>query len=202
MSKSKNLKKSLVDVSDSILVVIDIQEGFLKKYDTAIGESMVEKSTWVIEIAKYLQVPVVAMGEDIENSRDLIKTIRDALPEGTVIHNKDSFGLASNPEILAAVNATGRKTAILIGTETDVCVSQSALGLMENGYQVVVLKDAVATTPGDDEIGLLRMRDAGAVISSVKALYYEWQRSVTNCEKLRLEAPKLGSAMKPHCLVL
>jgi len=72
--------------------------------------------------------------------------------------------------------------------ETDVCVAHSALGLMEAGYQVVVLQDVVATTAGDEEIGLRRMRDAGAVISSAKAITYEWLRSVSNANAIFEEA--------------
>ncbi len=92
------------------------------------------------------------------------------------------------------------ETAVLVGAETDVCVAQSALGLMNNDYQVVVLQDAVATTAASEDIGLTRMREAGAVISSVKALYYEWQRSVTNCEILGAGAPQLLGSKLPGCL--
>lgn len=179
-SKSTNIQKSFVDLEDSVLIVIDIQDSFLEKYDNTISEPVVEKAAWVIGIAGAMGVPVVAMAEDIDHSGTLNQTILDALPKGVKVHNKDSFGLAGQPEILAEVEACGRKTAILIGMETDVCVAQSALGLMEKGYQVVVLKDAVATTVGDEEIGLNRMRDAGAAISSVKAITYEWLRTVTN----------------------
>jgi nicotinamidase-related amidase len=200
MNKPVDLKKTLIDVDDSLLVVIDIQDSFLHKYNNAISRDLVDKVVWLIAVAEYLGVPVVAMAEDIEFTGNLNISIQEALPEGTMVHNKDYFGLADNPEILAAAEATGRKTAVLVGTETDVCVAQSALGLMNNHYQVVVLKDAVATTAGSEDIGLTRMREAGAVISSVKALYYEWLRSVTNCEKLQAEAPELQDSKRPGCL--
>ena len=100
------------------------------------------------------------------------------------------------------MKATGRKTAVLVGTETDVCVSQSALGLINHGYQVVVVKDAVATTETDEETGLSRMREAGAAICSVKSLYYEWLRSVSNCRRLQELAPELENTLLPDSLVL
>ena len=200
MNTPADLKKALVDVDDSVLVIIDIQDSFLDKYDDAISRPLVDKVVWLIAIAEYLGVPIVAMAEDIEHTGNLNISVQEALPEATTVHNKDYFGLAGNPEILAAIESTGRKTAVLVGTETDVCVAQSALGLMNNDYQVVVLKDAVATASGGEDIGLTRMREAGAVISSVKALYYEWQRSVTNCEILRAEAPQLQDSKLPDCL--
>ena len=137
----------------------------------------------------------IALGDDWN------RTVQEALPAGTQVHSKDFFGLAGNPEILAAVAATGRRTAVCVGMETDVCVAQTALGLAEKGYRVVALKDAVATTEADEEIGLSRMREAGVVVTSVKALYFEWLRSVSHCARLRNKAPEL-EALRPASLVL
>ena len=202
MDINTDITKSLVHVDDSILVVIDIQDSFLIKYDDSVGKLLLQKVAWLLKIAGRLNVPVVAMAEDIDRAGNLNQFIQDALPQALKIHNKNAFGLAANPEILADVEASGRKTAILVGTETDVCVSQSALGLMERGYQVVVLKDAIATTVGDEEIGLGRMRDAGAAISSVKAITYEWLRSVQNTIELFEKYPELETTELPDGLSL
>jgi nicotinamidase-related amidase len=202
LDKNTDIKKSLVNVDDSVLVVIDIQDSFLMKYDDSVGKPLVQKVVWLLKIAGHLNVPVVAMAEDIDRAGNLNQSIQDALPKGLRIHNKNAFGLAGNPEILADVEASGRSTAILVGTETDVCVSQSALGLIECGYQVVVLKDAIATTAGDEETGLGRMRDAGAAISSVKAITYEWLRSVQNTIELFEKCPELETTELPASLSL
>lgn len=202
MSTTDSIRSSLVEVDDSVLVVIDIQDAFLNKYDNSTSQTLVAKASWVIQLAQHMGVPIVAMAEDIGSLGSLNQTILDALPDGLKIHDKDFFGLAGNPSILADVNATGRKTAVLIGTETDVCVAQSAVGLRQNGYNVVVLKDAVATTAGDEIIGLSRMHEAGVLVSSVKALHFEWQRSVTSCMKVRASSPALLRELRPDCLVL
>jgi nicotinamidase-related amidase len=202
MSKFTDIRKSLVNVDDSVLVVIDIQDSFLAKYDAAVSRPLLAKVVWLIKIAVHLDVPVVAMAEDIDNTGDLNNAILNALPDELKVHNKNAFGLAGNPPILADVEATGRKTAILVGTETDVCVAQSALGLMECGYRVVVLQDAIATTAGDQQTGLNRMRDAGAAISSVKAITYEWLRTVQNTSGFFEKFPELEAAELPECLSL
>ena len=176
MSKNTDIRKSLVDVDDSVLLVIDIQDHFLNKYDSAVSRPLLDKVVWLLKIACCLDVPVIAMAEDIDNAGNLNSAILDALPNKLKVHNKNAFGLAGNPEILADVDATGRKTAILVGTETDVCVAQSALGLMECGYRVVVLKDAIATTAGDQQTGLNRMHDAGAVFGAHKLSRHHSER--------------------------
>lgn len=202
MIEPNDIRKSLIDVDDSVLVVVDIQDHFLNKLEHFTSQSLVIKTAWIIQVAGYLSVPVVVMGENIKKVGPVSQPILDALPDGTAIHDKDFYGLADNPHILAAVEATGRKTAVLVGMETDVCVAQSALGLIGVGYQVAVLKDAVATTAGGEEIGLARMQGAGALISSVKALYYEWQRSVSNCRTMREKFPNSPIALRPDNLTL
>ena len=202
MDNNTDIRKSLVNVNDSILVIIDIQDHFLKKYNSAVSKPLLEKVVWLLKIAAHLEVPVVAMAEDIDHTGNLNSAILKTLPREIKVHNKNAFGLAENPEILADVEATNRKTAILVGTETDVCVAQSALGLMACGYQVVVLADAVATTAGDEQTGLNRMREAGAVISSVKAITYEWLRTVQNTARFFEKFPELDAAELPGCLSL
>lgn len=195
------MQKSLVEVDDSVLVVIDIQDSFLNKYDRAKVQQLIGNVTWLLHVAHHLDVPVVAMAEDIEHSGGLNQSIQDALPEGTRIHNKDFFSLVDNADIFADVEATGRKTAVCVGMETDVCVAQSAIRLLEKGYNVVALRDAVASMDADEEVGLARMRDAGVAVSSVKALYYEWLRSVSRTVGLENKATELEE-LRPSTLVL
>jgi len=202
MSKRTDIKKSLIDVSDSVLIVIDMQDSFLTRYGSKVSKPVVEKAVWVIKLAQVLAVPIVAMAEDIDRSGNLNQSILDALAENITVHDKHSFGLAGQPKILAEIESTGRKTAILVGMETDVCVAQSALGLMEKGFQVAVLKDVVATTAGDEDIGIDRMRQAGAVISSAKAITYEWLRTVSNVDAAFDESTAGLEGLVPDCLEL
>jgi nicotinamidase-related amidase len=92
---------------------------------------------------------------------------------------------------LAAVDKTGRKTAVLIGLETDVCVMHSAIGLLEHGYRVVVIADATGTPDPGQEVGLTRMRNAGAVIMNMKGLFYEWLRTVEAVSRFHKELPDM-----------
>ena len=72
---------------------------------------------------------------------------------------------------------------MLTGMETDVCVAHSALGLLDLGLRVIVVRDAVAA-PGDAHLhGLDRMRDAGAVLIGTKGLLYEWTRTVARADE-------------------
>ena len=187
MAEKVSLQDSLIDVDDSILIVIDVQENFLKKFQAEERELLVNRIGWLVSVATRLNVPMVVMAEEIPVMGSVAPQIAEKLPKHTPIHNKMIFGLAADPEILAAVKNTERKTAILVGFETDVCVAHSAIGLLQNGFQVAVVADATGSPGAAHEIGLERMRRAGVLISSVKSVFYEWiltvERSVEFSEK-------------------
>src|SRR5205085_7225884 len=105
---------------------------------------------------------------------------------------KGVFGLADVPEILAAVESTGRRTVVLVGAETDVCVAQSAIGLLDLGFRVAVVSDATFSPAAMHEAGLRRMRDAGVEIHHAKGVYYEWARTVQAARALKAGHPELA----------
>jgi len=78
----------------------------------------------------------------------------------------------------AAIERTGRKTAVLAGFETDVCVTHSAVGLSEAGYRVVVADAAVCSPAGAQAYGLARLRDLGVELVRSKGIYCDWVRTL------------------------
>ena len=184
MSESKTLATSLVDVKDCCLILIDVQQGFLDKLPRKENRRLVKRLLWLVKVAVRLGIPLVVTAEDIKRNGSVIPKLERALPVETEVHNKMVFNLAADPKIMSAVQATGRKTAVLTGLETDVCVAHSALGLLEQGYRVVALEDACASPGKAHAYGLARIRGAGALLSDVKSLYYEWLRTVEASRKL------------------
>ena len=173
-----SLDAALIEVGDCCLVVIDVQQGFLDKLARKRRKRLVKGLLWLVKVATRLEVPVVVTAENIEKIGSVIPELLKTLPPGTEVHNKMVFGLAADPQILAAVKATGRRTAVLVGLETDVCVTHSAIGLLQDGYRVVVVTDATASPGKAHRYGLARMRGAGVLLSDLKSLYYEWLRTV------------------------
>ena len=172
------INSSLIEVHDSLLIAIDIQPHFVKKESQNENSPLLQRMCWVVKAANWLSVPLIVTAEDIPRTGNISEEVAAIIPPDTKIYNKMTFGLAYQPDILEAVQQTGRKTAVLIGYETDVCVAHSALGLMDLGYRVVVLADATGSPGGAHQIGLERIRQAGGIILSAKSLYYEWVRTV------------------------
>jgi nicotinamidase-related amidase len=170
--------QQLTDRDDSVLIVVDVQQSFVDKLDDDVAGPLLNRIRWTVEMASRLGIPVVVTAEDIESVGTTIPFIAEVLPDGTTEHDKMTFGLCDDPLILGEVESTGRRTAVLVGFETDVCVMQSALGLLQHGFRVVVLSDATGSPGECHHAGISRMRDAGAVISTVKGTFYEWVRTL------------------------
>jgi nicotinamidase-related amidase len=184
---------SLIEVTDSLLIAIDIQPSFVKKEAGDSSSALLQRMCWVIKVANWLKVPLIVTAEDIPNNGSVSDEIAELLPPGTKIYNKMIFDLVAQPDILEAVQATGRKTTVLIGYETDVCITHSALGLMDLGYKVAVVADATGSPGAAHQIGLERIRGAGGIIVSAKSLYYEWVRTVEKAmefEALEIDTPE------------
>jgi nicotinamidase-related amidase len=186
-SKPAGLQRALINVDDSVLIVIDVQPPFLDKLPREDSQLLRNRICWLIGVAGWLHVPLVVTAEDIAREGGVDPQVVQALPAGIRIHNKMVFDLAADPAILVTIAQTGRKTAVLVGLETDVCVAHSALGLLGHGYQVAVVADATGSPGTAHGFGLARAAGAGALVMSVKSLFYEWMRTVERARQFRTE---------------
>jgi nicotinamidase-related amidase len=172
---------------DCVLVVIDAQPGFYPEElaDRPAALEALARAAWLAKLAHELDVPVVATEEEPErNGSTAIE-----LAPGTPVLIKPTFGLAGTPEILRTVRDTGRGTAVLVGFETDVCVYQSAIGLLDAGLRVMAAEDATFSPGEMHKRGLARLHDAGVAMTHCKALAYEWVRTVERTGVLPRPAP-------------
>src|SRR5215469_6823370 len=136
----------LIDPDHSLLLAIDVQEGFLERVDGSAGEGLVARIAFLALSARHCGIPVIATVEAPEDWGGLHPGLAGALVDAPVIR-KEVFGAAGDPLVAPAIRESGRSTMVLVGLETDVCVAQSALGLLDWGLTVVVVEDAVAS-PG------------------------------------------------------
>jgi nicotinamidase-related amidase len=182
----------LIDRDESVLVAVDAQPGFVAAGEAA--PAALDRAIWLASIATLLGIPAVVTEEGAEREGRTDPRLLERLAAGTPVFAKPAFGLAGCPEIVAAIRATGRSTAVLIGFETDVCVSQSAIGLRDLGFRVAVVTDACQTaTAAQHEHGLRRMAQAGVELVHCKGVAFEWMRTV----ELAIETTRRAAALGP-----
>ncbi len=156
---------------DAFLLVVDIQEPLLKVMPRA--DRLLKHAGILIEAAKTLGLPIFATEQYPERFGPTVEPIRSQL--GTLAaEGKLAFSSCGCRGVMDAISSCGRKTAILCGVETHVCINQTAHDLLAQGYTVHVPADAVdSRAPLNREVGLNKLRDSGAVITSTETVIYE-----------------------------
>lgn len=163
-----SLARNLIMREDSILVVIDVQEKLMPAISDK--ETVIDNIVRLLKFSKIIGLPVI-----LTEQQKLGATVSEVKDEILDVHpiSKVVFDCLGHPEFEAAVRETGRDTLILAGVENHVCVAQTALHAMPR-YAVHVVSDAVGSrTEHNWRIGLQRMRQAGAVITSTEMMIFE-----------------------------
>jgi nicotinamidase-related amidase len=155
------------------LIVIDIQEKLLPPIFQK--EQLVRNSQLLIRLAGILKIPVLLTTQYSKGLGNVVPEVASLLPETRAIE-KLAFSCFGSDVFCAALKRLpgNRNTVVLCGMESHICVAQTALAALREGYLVHVASDAVSSrTEWNWKVGLERMRAAGAVISSTEMVIYE-----------------------------
>ena len=159
------------------LIVVDIQQ----KLFPPIHENarLLRNSQLLLRLAKIMNLPVVATTQYAKGLGATMAEIASLLPPDTTPIDKLEFGCFGSEGFCNAVRKLPKQRDVLLvcGMETHICVLQTVLGALHQGYAVHVAADACGSRAELNwKLGLERMRDAGAVISSTEMAIYELLR--------------------------
>jgi nicotinamidase-related amidase len=165
-----------LQVEHCALVVVDIQEKLLPPIFNK--DALVKNSQLLIRLAKILSIPVLVTTQYSKGLGSTVPEIAALLSEVPTVDKLEFGCFGSDPFRARLKSLPGhRNTLLLCGMESHICVAQTALGALNEGYLVHVASDAVgARAEWNWKIGLERMQAAGAVISSTEMMMYELLR--------------------------
>jgi nicotinamidase-related amidase len=164
------LEKYMLDADRAVLVVVDIQERLVKAMKHP--EKVYGNTRHLIEAAKLLNIPTLVTEQYPKGLGHTVDEVKSALAEYAPIEKMD-FSCCGEAAFMQAIKATGRTQAILCGMETHVCVLQTALGLLDAGYIVHFVADAICSRKKDDFlVGVNMARDAGAAITGTESALF------------------------------
>ena len=176
-NQSGEVARQLLLADQCVLVVIDIQEKLLPPIYQK--EQLIKNASLLIRLASILKIPTVSTTQYSKGLGATVPEIASLLPEPSAIDKQmfSCFGADSFCSTLKRLPGS-RNTLLVCGMESHICVMQTALGALQEGYLVHVASDAVSSrTEWNWKIGLERMRAAGAIISSTEMVIYELLRS-------------------------
>jgi nicotinamidase-related amidase len=165
-----------LEAGQCTLVVVDIQEKLLPPIFNK--ETLAKNSQLLIRLANILAIPVMVTTQYSKGLGPTIPEIASLLKDVSAI-DKLEFGCFGSDRFCSELKSLpgNRNTALLCGMESHICVTQTALGALNEGYLVHVASDAVGSrSEWNWKIGLDRMQAAGAVISSTEMMMYELLR--------------------------
>jgi nicotinamidase-related amidase len=168
----------VIDRQDSILLVIDLQDGFLKRLSLERKEAVIDHCRFLVEAATRFSVPVFVTVEDPGKNGMTAERVYGCISPPAPQRDKRVFGLCGQDDLRGAILDQPRRTAVLIGMDTDVCVLHSAVGLLHEGFRTIVVSDATEAPALARDQGLARAAFLGVEIISSRGLYYEWMRSL------------------------
>ncbi|MEA1962496.1 MAG: isochorismatase family protein [Bacillota bacterium] len=155
---------------DSILLVIDLQEKLMKAMEKR--EQVYKNTNLLIAIAKQFNIPIIITEQYPKGLGTTVSEIQNNLDQYEYVE-KNSFN-ACTQSLKQILEKHKQKTILVTGSETHICVFQTVRDLLEKGYQVQVVKDAVCSRTEDNyNNGLDLMKDMGAVISNAETMVFD-----------------------------
>jgi len=176
-SEYAEIARRPLNADQCALVVIDIQEKLLPPIFQR--EQLVRNSQLLIRAAGILKIPTLVSTQYAKGLGATVPEIASLLP-GTDAVDKTLFSCFGSDAFCSLLKRLPgqRNTLLLCGMESHICVMQTALAALREGYLVHVASDAVSSRlEWNWKIGLDRMRAAGAIISSTEMMIYELMRS-------------------------
>lgn len=170
-------QRFFLDAADSVLVVIDVQERLCKAMDPQVLAGLTASAAVLLESAAELQVPVVM-------TEQYVKGLGETLPElqekasAAPRFEKMTFSCCGSGEFVEAIRSSGRRQVVITGMETHVCVLQTVVELLDAGYVVHLVQDAVMSRSAQNKqaaIGM--MQQAGAVITCTESVLFQWLKA-------------------------
>jgi nicotinamidase-related amidase len=175
-SEQTDVARRALQAEHCALVVVDIQEKLLPPIFNK--ETLVKNSQLLIRLANILELPIMVTTQYTRGLGATVPDIASLLSDVPSI-DKLEFSCFGSGEFRSHLKAMpgNRNTVLLCGMEAHICVMQTALGALNEGYIVHVASDAIGSrAEWNWKIGMDRMQAAGAVISSTEMMMYELLR--------------------------
>jgi len=156
------------------LLVIDFQERIF----TAIHqhEKIATSVPLLIEGLKVLGIPVIVTEQYVKGLGLTIPEIAEKI-QGIERIEKTSFSCCDEPRFMMELASSGKEYVIITGVESHVCVLQTAIDLIQNGYHPIVVEDCISSRkPNDKLMAIERMRKEGVIITTYEAILFELLR--------------------------
>jgi nicotinamidase-related amidase len=176
-NQTKMMKRIVVDHCCGVL--IDVQESFLSQLDGQVRSKIIRNTTHFARLLGHFKIPIViTLEKSVDQKGSLPQEVKEHLSDPTQTFEKNFYDLTREKPIGAHIAGLKKKQVLIAGCETDVCVLQSCLGLLNLGYEVYVVENLLFSSSHNVDATIARMKDEGAIFLTYKSLFYELTEAV------------------------
>lgn len=198
--------QALLDTSDSVILLLDHQSGLFQTVKDISVAELRANVTMLAKLATLLKIPVITTASEPGGPNGpLMPEIQEAAPQAVFVPRKGEVNAWDNADFVNTVHDTGRKTLIMAGVWTSVCVMFPALDAKAAGYKVYAVMDA-SGDPSEfaSRTTLARFTQAGVIPTSANAVLCETHRTWRRPEAAELArlyalvAPNYAAVMESY----
>ncbi len=165
----------MLEIQNTQLIIIDIQGKLAQIVYEA--ENIINNTRILINAAKILNIPIIWVEQNPKGLGATCPEIAELLSENKAIP-KMTFSAYGSEEFRNAVAKNNRKEVVVAGIETHICVYQTSLDLMQAGYELTLITDAVSSRTMENKLlGIEKLKDNGAKLSGTEMLIFELQKT-------------------------
>lgn len=161
----------MLTATNSMVLMIDVQEKLVKATN---AEAETENARKMIEAANILGLPVLVSEQYPKGLGSTVPNISEKFSENTKIIEKSAFSLLREENALETIKSYSKKQVILFGIETHICVLQTAIELIKNGFEVYLIKNASKSRQELEHLaGIDSMKENGVKIITLEIALFE-----------------------------
>ena len=161
----------MLNTTNSMVLMIDVQE----KLVNATGADVeAQNAAKMIAAANILGLPVLVSEQYPKGLGSTVANVSENFSENTKVVEKSAFSILKEENALETVKSYGKKQVILFAIETHICVLQTALELIKNGFEVYLIKNASKSRQEFEHLsGIDVMKSAGVNVVTLEITLFE-----------------------------
>ena len=164
--------KFWLDGEKAVLVVIDVQEKLVPAMNQDLYNQLIHHASLLIEGFKALDLPIIATEQYSKGLGHTVAELNGATDQHCI--EKTTFSCCGEENFITALEKSGAKQVLIVGMESHVCVFQTVLDLLDRGYVVHLVSDAVSSRFKSDYDNAIRTAArAGAVITTTETALFQ-----------------------------
>lgn len=159
-----------IKMNETAMLVVDIQERLFPAMQEK--EELLNTCIRLFKGIRTLDIPTIITQQYPKGLGLSCKEVLEELPHAKVF-DKTLFSCI-NEEVLSELNTLGKKNIIICGIEAHVCVLQTVIDLVENGFQPILVVDCISSRKLNDKVyGIKRAKAEGAILTTYESILFE-----------------------------